>query len=420
MPPPNFKYVCNHPFFFSPPPTLIMPSLFLVALFSLLTAPTALAGSCIAFDTNWNLLAFGFNGKDYNAGTSDTWASGKPTDITASGRPPFDGTNTRCYLAEFFNAIYVVGGDASKPSDIHIYDAKASSWSTQAATTGNFDPTSFEAILDHDTNFFYALSKGELYALDMGELTAAKSDAVQWVDSEAAEITTTNYDPVMAVAQNHIFFFGVPGTAAGTAPIFVIHFAFWQPGAQQFGDFPDSHGQATSFFLDTGVQQEIAFIPDDGSATYIVNVETNTTQKIAGPSTVDAKAFYFASTTALVQLSSSGALSWLPYSATDTSANSAAKWSPVTSLNSVTGSSSGSSGSSGSSSSPSSPAGSNSGSTKGSSPSKTAGSPAGASSGSTSGSGSAAGPSGTSAASRQLAWGSGTVLGLVAMALSLL
>jgi hypothetical protein len=32
--------------------------------------------SCVAFDMNWNLLAFGFNGKDYNAGTLDTWTTG--------------------------------------------------------------------------------------------------------------------------------------------------------------------------------------------------------------------------------------------------------------------------------------------------------------------------------------------------------
>jgi len=291
------------------------------------------------------------------------------------------------------------------------------SWSTQAVTAGSFDPTSFEAILDHDTNFFYAISKGEVFSLDMGEEAAAKSDAVAWQDGGAAEIPTTNYDPVMAVAQNHIFFFGVPNVAAGSAPIFVIHFAFWQAGAQQFGNFPTTHGQATSFFLDTGVQEEIAFIPDDGSATFIVNVETNTTQTVAGPSTVDAGATYFASTTALVQLSSSGALSWLPYSASDKSANSAAKWSPVTSLNSVTGSSSGSSsGSSGSSGS--------SASSGGSSPSKTAtggGAVTTKASGSSSGSAAGASQSGSSAAvSREVAWGSGTVLGLVTIALSLL
>lgn len=33
--------------------------------------PTA----CVSFDINWNLLAFGFNGKDYNVGTQDTWTS---------------------------------------------------------------------------------------------------------------------------------------------------------------------------------------------------------------------------------------------------------------------------------------------------------------------------------------------------------
>lgn len=36
------------------------------------TAPTG----CVSFDTSWNLLAFGFNGKDYNAGAQDTWGSG--------------------------------------------------------------------------------------------------------------------------------------------------------------------------------------------------------------------------------------------------------------------------------------------------------------------------------------------------------
>lgn len=32
--------------------------------------------ACVSFDSNGNLLAFGFNGKDYNAGTQDTWTSG--------------------------------------------------------------------------------------------------------------------------------------------------------------------------------------------------------------------------------------------------------------------------------------------------------------------------------------------------------
>ena len=45
-----------------------------------------------------------------------------------------------------------------------------------------------------------------------------------------------------------------------------------QPAPQSMGTFPTSHGKTASFFLQSGVQEEYAFIPDDGSATYVVNV----------------------------------------------------------------------------------------------------------------------------------------------------
>ena len=80
------------------------------------------------------------------------------------------------------------------------------------------------------------------------------------------------------------------------------------------------------------VQQAFAFVPDDGSATYVLNVETNTTETMAGPTTKDAGAIYFASLTALVQLDSKGDVSYLLVSATDTTANSAATWNSVVSL----------------------------------------------------------------------------------------
>jgi hypothetical protein len=57
----------------------------------------------------------------------------------------------------------------------------------------------------------------------MKELVTAGSSPIVWQDGGAAEINTSNYDPVMAIAQNHIFFFGVPGVTPGNAPIFVIH-----------------------------------------------------------------------------------------------------------------------------------------------------------------------------------------------------
>jgi len=313
--------------------TLSLPTI--VALF--LSSSTAVhASPCVAFDINWNLLAFGLDGKDWNAGTQDTWASGTATDITTTtGRPPFDGTNTTCFLSQYANAIYVTNGDKSSPSSIHIYDATAKSWSTQAVTAGSFDPSSFNAILDHDTNLFYALSHGELYHLDMGLLKAANSTPLPWVDVEQAPYPS-NYEPVMALAQNHIFFLNVPNVPAGSADIYVIHFNYFQPQTQAFpapsGTIPATHGQTASFIQDQGVQQAFAFIPDDGSATYVLNVETNTSQILAGPSTKDTGARYFASTTALVQLDSQGDVSYLLVSPNDTTANSAAKWSKVVSL----------------------------------------------------------------------------------------
>lgn len=69
---------------------------------------------------------------------------------------PFDGPQTTCYLAQFFNAIYVLNGDNSNPTAVHIFNAQSKTWSTQAVSSGGPDPTSLVAILDHDTNLFCA------------------------------------------------------------------------------------------------------------------------------------------------------------------------------------------------------------------------------------------------------------------------
>ncbi|KAF8898018.1 hypothetical protein CPB84DRAFT_1681602 [Gymnopilus junonius] len=339
-------------------------------------AASASPSACVAFDVNWNLLAFGFNGKDYDAGTQDTWGSGTPTDITTSGRPPFNSVNATCYLSQFTNAIYVLNADTANPSSIYIYDATAKSWTTQSVTTGKFDPTNFATILDHDTNVFYAYSAGELYSLDMGLLKAANSTPIPWNDVQQPDLSadsagtatpgadTAGYQPVMALAQNHIHFLGISGIPAGDAKIFVIHFSFMQPAPQNYGTaFPSTHGRAASFFLDAGVQQEFAFIPDDGSATYVINVESNTTKTLSGPSVKDPFAQYYASTSALVQLTTSGQVNFLAYNPNTTT--SGGTWSAVSKLPSAastlgsstsagagaaapTGSGSGSSGSSGS------------------------------------------------------------------------
>jgi hypothetical protein len=232
-----------------------------------------------------------------------------------------------------------MGADTANPASVYIYDATATSWSQQPVTTGGFDTTSFDAILDHDTNVFYALSHGEMYFLDMKDLKASSGSAISWTDVGPSPYGS-NYQPVMALAQNHIHFLDVPNVPAGSADIFVIHFSYFQPASQAYplpsGNMPATHGQATSFFQASDVQQEFAFIPDDGSATYVVNVETNSTQQLAGPSTKDANATYFASMTSLVQLSSNGSVSYLPYTQGNNSANSAATWSTVGALAGLT------------------------------------------------------------------------------------
>lgn len=346
----------------------------LVALFLLSASQTVLASPCVAFDSNWNLFAFGLNGKDYNATTQDAWTgSNKATDVTISGRPPFDGTNTTCYLSQFQNAIYVMGADKANPASVYIYNAATPAWSQQTTTPGEFDASSFTAILDHDTNVFYAVSHGEMWSLDMQSLTAAQSSAIAWSDVGPTPYGA-NYSPVMALANNHIHFLDVPNVPAGSADIYVIHFSYFQPQPQAYplpsGNMPATHGQATSFFLPPpAVQQEFAFIPDDDSATYVVNVINNDTQQLAGPTTKDASATYFASMTALVQLTSNGIVSFLPYTQGNNAANSAASWltvsalaavAPPTSSNSTNGTATSSSAGSKptSSSSSSSPAGS--------------------------------------------------------------
>ncbi|KAF8226457.1 hypothetical protein L208DRAFT_1407015 [Tricholoma matsutake] len=308
-------------------------SLSFTLLISLAGVAHALS-SCVAFDIDWNLLAFGFNGKDYNAGPPDTWTTttGTARDMTVTGRPPFNGPNVTCYLSQYTNAIYILGADASRSSALYIYDASANSWSTQTVNTNGLDPASFGAILDHDTNVFYALSHGELYSLDMALMKVANSTPISWADVQKPSFNTGNYAPIMALAQNHIYFLGVPGVAAGSALIFVIHYSFLQPTPQPYGNIPATHGQAASFFQNTGVQQEFAFIPDDCSATYVINVETNTTQTLKGPTVKDPSATYFASNDSLVQLSASGSVYYLPY----TPGSTTASWSLVSKLPSAT------------------------------------------------------------------------------------
>lgn len=195
-----------------------------------------------------------------------------------------------------------------------------------------------------------ALSKGSLYGLDMGSLKSANSTPLAW-NSVQKTPYPDGYNPVMALAQNHIHFLNVGSDGPGKARIFVIHCkpplkgersnshvqsdSYFQPEVQDYpGDktFPAAHGQTASFFMPTGVQQEFAFIPDDFSGTYIVNVENNSTRTLPPPAVQDTKSTYVAGITSLLQLDSTGAVSFVPYTAGDNNANANAAWSTVKSL----------------------------------------------------------------------------------------
>lgn len=119
-----------------------------------------------------------------------------------------------------------MNGDSSDTSAVYIYDAAKKSWSKQSVTAGKFDPSNFAAILDHDTNVFYAISGSDLFFLNMGAETSANSTALAWTDVEQTPFGSS-YKPVMALAQNHIHFLDVPNVSAGEAKIFVIHCEFF-------------------------------------------------------------------------------------------------------------------------------------------------------------------------------------------------
>ena len=366
------------------------------------------ASPCLAFDVDFKLYAFGLGSKDWTVGTQDVWTSGAwfcqfstigqtlnfaphlfiqpPMQSTSRlldvrkyflfflkslrAKPrnsPFDGVNTSCYLAQFFNAIYVLNGDAKNPNSIYIYDAGAKAWSNQTTTPGSFDYSSAEAILDHDTNVFCelshsassapphplpdAFSKGKLYNLNMAELKAARSSALKW-EFVGDLGFPDNYNPTMALAQNHIHFLNVGNDGAGNARIFVIHckpssprwgigfslthlVSYLQPDLQDYpGEktFPAAHGQTASFFKQTGPQQEFAYIPDDFSGTYVINVENNSTRTLPPPMVKDTKSSYVAGITSLVQLDSTGGVSFVPYVPGKSSDNANATWSTIKAL----------------------------------------------------------------------------------------
>lgn len=306
-----------------------------------LLAASATALPCISFDSQWNLYAFGVQGQhNWALGKADDWrdASGaKVTTLDSTNAPPMDGNNTQCFLAQFYNAIYVLDGDSSNPNAVHIFNPSSKTWSIQSISApDHFDITSAGVILDHDTNVFFGLSGDNLHQLDMSDQVAAKSDPLKWEEVNKPNFKTDGYDPVMAIADNHIFFLNVPGNGAGETNIFVIHFAYFQPDVQAFkpksgSAFPATGGETASIWQVMGSspspQESFAFFPNDGSATYIVNVLSNTTSTIPFPPATPSSGYsaYAGSPDTLVQLTPSGELYYHSISSSQTKASKSTK-----------------------------------------------------------------------------------------------
>jgi len=332
----------------------MIANLALAALLPLL----ATAVPCVQFDTSWNLYAFG-GSQDVNLGQSSSWAQPNVTPLTSTGRPPWTGNNTQCLLSEYNNAMYVTGADASDYSKVYIYSFGSNTWSTQSTSSAPTAPQTRSAVvLDHDTNVIFAFTNGGLTQLDMSSITSsAQSSALAW-EGVSAPSWGSGYSGSATAAQasNHILYFGVPNTAAGSAQLFVVHYAYWQPQAQSFASssggqaFPDTAGQA--FSIPSGVSggsapNSVVFVPSDFSSTYVIDHWTNpssysstdgspyaanlinTTSTLPAPPTKEAQAAYAASPSSLVQITTSGEINYIANAVGSGKAVSGATWSKL-------------------------------------------------------------------------------------------
>ncbi|CAG7847756.1 SubName: Full=Uncharacterized protein {ECO:0000313/EMBL:CCA69528.1} [Serendipita indica DSM 11827] len=234
------------------------------------------------------------------------------------------------------NSLYVLNADTTQPSNIHIFSFDAQAWSTQKVSADGTDPNSLLAILDRNTNVFFALSNSQLYSLDMASLTQSDGGTRGWQFVQAPAFAQNNAypKPVMALAENHIHFLNVGKPA--TADIFVIHFSYMQPEQQVFAPIedggagaPSTTGHTASIFKGVdAVQTKFAFVPDDGAATWVFDVISNTTQTLKGP-TDKSTLMIAASQREIVQMTTSGDVYWMPYNPEDAQANYGANWSRI-------------------------------------------------------------------------------------------
>ncbi|CAK9786521.1 hypothetical protein CC85DRAFT_283117 [Cutaneotrichosporon oleaginosum] len=291
-----------------------------LALATLLPALAA-ALPCVQFDASRNLYAFGGE-QDVSLGASSAWSSPSPKPLSSEGRPPWNGNYSQCLLSQNSNAMYVLGADSSDAS-----------WSKQV-TTGAPDVlqnSRSASILDHNTNVIYTVGPANMVSLDFGAVTNTAAGALAWQVVGTPQIASQNYRVTAAAASNHINYYGVPGTPAGSTNMFVVHYSYWQPQPAAYTavggrNFPAQSGQAVSLLTPNSTlpPYQNLFVPDDFSGAYIVTHYTadwswndtrsapmavnliNSTQALPAPTAQDKEASYACSDTDCVQIDTQG------------------------------------------------------------------------------------------------------------------
>ena len=183
-----------------------------------------------------------------------------------------------------------------------------------------------------------------MYFARFEEQIAATSSANAWTNQGLTfQFPPEGYQGTVANANNRVHFFGAPGTQPGQSYLYVVHFAYPQPAVQGYpsttsaATFPASHGWAMSIFdPDNKAQSQVAFIPDNLAATYIVDSKKNQTLPMAAPAVKDSGSHFAGSTSAVVQLTSDGKVFYLPVTQSDiagTGANSGAAWKQLATIN---------------------------------------------------------------------------------------
>lgn len=259
----------------------------LLALAALLPAFVS-AASCVQFDADMNLYAFGGE-KDYKFGQSSSFGNVEKHDLKGGDhRPPFSGHNMQCFLAQKHNAMYVVNSDEKDPGAIYVYDFAGDSWSKQGTLKTPFPSAGSRssAAFDQESQILYTFPGGDkpMWILDLSNTTNhwAPTPAI-WTQKDKANFKMDNYAVTAAIANGHINYFGVPETGEGEARIFDAKSGQYKDSQKYNGKndgktFPNKAGQATSITLPKDKNlppQQMLYVPEDFSNTYVVTHWTN-------------------------------------------------------------------------------------------------------------------------------------------------